>query len=429
MTPNQHALARQFVTLDHLFASGESSNTGWNWTTAGRTTDFTEHEAPVNYAKRGLQYDQEGPNRNVNVGIANHAARKAANALTPDDDDVLAGGADVAAPDGPDGEEGQGYLWDAAIRKGLSLRNYGFFGDLVRYDEQAPNRIPLERDPYAKHLQVFFSAKAALAKVTDPYFRGFDQAFPDYWRVQEWKREFRGYATKGTLPNLTLLRLPHDHTGAFGKGLDKVDTVEAEQADNDYAVGLVVQEVAQSPFAKDTLVFVIEDDAQDGPDHVSSRRTLAQVAGPYVRQHAVVSRPYTTVNFLRTIEDVLGLQPMSMNDSLARPMTELFDLKQAAWSYTAQVPAVLRTTALPLPARTAAAEVEDAGLCHAPRSAAYWAKAMAGLNFAVEDHLDTARYNQALWTGMTGQAGAPPQATGEDLSGDRVQRLAAAACR
>ena len=426
MTPNQHALALQFVTLDHLFASGESSNTGWNWTTAARTTDFTEHEAPVNYAGRGLQYDQEGPNRNVNVGIANHAARKAANALTPDDDDVLAGGADVAAPDGPEGEEGQGYLWDAAIRKGLSLRNYGFFGDLVRYDDKAPNRIPLERDPYAKHLQVFFPAKAALAKVTDPYFRGFDQAFPDYWRVQEWKREFRGYTARGTLPSLTLLRLPHDHTGAFGKGLDKVDTVEAEQADNDYAVGLVVQTVAQSPFAKDTLIFIIEDDAQDGPDHVSSRRTLALVAGPYVRQHALLSRPYTTVNFVRTIEDVLGLQPMSMNDALARPMIELFDLKQAAWSYTAQVPAVLRTTALPLPGK--ALQAADAGLCHAPRSAAYWAKAMAGLNFAVEDHLDTPRYNQALWTGMTGEASAPPQATGEDLSGDRAQRLAAAAC-
>ncbi|HEX2816467.1 MAG TPA: hypothetical protein VHN39_08735, partial [Phenylobacterium sp.] len=346
--------------------------------------------------------------------------------MTPDDDDVLAGGADVAAPDGPAGEEGQGYLWDAAIRKGLTVRNYGFYGDLVRYDEKAPNRLPLERDPFAKGLRVFFPTKAALAKVSDPYFRAFDQAFPDYWRLQEWKREFRGYVAKGTLPSLTLLRLPHDHTGAFGKALDKVDTVEAQLADNDYAVGLAVQTVAQSPFAKDTLVFIVEDDAQDGPDHVSARRTLALVAGPYVRQHAVLSRPYTTVNFLRTMEDVLGLQPMSMNDSLARPMTELFDLKQAAWSYTAQVPVVLRATALPLPGRTAAAI--GAGVCHAPRSADYWAKAMAGLDFAVEDHLDTARYNQALWTGMTGQSSVP-EPSGEDLRHDRAARLAALACR
>jgi YVTN family beta-propeller protein len=426
MTPNHHAIARQFVTLDHLFASGESSNTGWNWTTAARTTDFTEHEAPVNYAGRGLQYDQEGANRNVNVGIANHAARKAANSMTPDDDDVLAGGADVAAPDGPEGEEGQGYLWDAAIRKGLSVRNYGFYGDLVRYDEKAPDRIPLERDPYSKRLRVFFPTKAALAGVSDPYYRAFDQAFPDYWRLKEWRREFSGYVAKGNLPSLTLLRLPHDHTGAFGKALDKVDTVETELADNDYAVGMAVQTVAESPFAKDTLIFVIEDDAQDGPDHVSARRTLGLVAGPYIRQHAVLSRPYTTVNVLRTIEDVLGLQPMSMNDALARPITELFDLKQAAWSYRAEVPAILRSTALPLPAK--AAEAASASLCHAPRSAAYWAKAMAGLNFAVEDHLDTALYNQALWTGMTGKPDVP-QPTGEDLSGNRAERLAAAACR
>jgi YVTN family beta-propeller protein len=426
MTPNQHAIARQFVTLDHLFASGESSNTGWNWTTAARTTDFTEREAPVNYAKRGLQYDQEGENRNVNVGIADPRARKAAKAATPDDDDILPGAADVAAPDGPEGEEGQGYVWNAALRKGLSVRNYGFYGDLSRYDEQAVDRIPPERDPYAKRLPVFIPTKPELAKVTDVYFRGFDQGFPDYWRVQEWKREFRGYEAKGTLPNLTLLRLPHDHTGNFGKGVDQVDTVETEQADNDYAVGLVVQTLAESRFAKDTLVFVIEDDAQDGPDHVSSRRTVALVAGPYVRQRVVVSQPYTTVNFVRTIEAVLGLQPMAMNDALARPMTEIFDLKQAAWSFRAEVPAVLRTTGLPLPGRSAQAEVT--GLCRPLRSAAYWAQAMAGLNFEVEDHLDTARFNQALWTGMTGQASVPTP-TGQDLSGDRAARLAAAACR
>jgi DNA-binding beta-propeller fold protein YncE len=425
MTPNQHALARQFVTLDRFFASGESSNTGWNWTTAARTTDFTEREAPVNYAGRGLQYDQEGDNRYVNVGIAGLKARKAANPATPDDDDILPGTADVAAPDGPEGEAGQGYIWDAAIRKGLSVRNYGFFGDLGRYDDRSPNSIPAERDPFSKKLPVFVATKQALAAVTDVYFRGFDQSFPDYWRVQEWKREFKGYAARGTLPNLTLLRLPHDHTGNFGRGLDGVDTVETELADNDYAVGLVVQAVAESPFAKDTLVFVIEDDAQDGPDHVSARRTLALVAGPYVRQHAVVSSPYTTVNFMRTIEDVLGLAPMAMNDSLARPMTELFDLRQASWSFTAEVPAVLRTTALPLPGKTA--DLGATGLCRPLRSAAYWAQAMAGLNFQVEDHLDTPRFNQALWTGMTGQS-TVPEPSGEDLSHDRAARLAASAC-
>ena len=425
ITPNQHAIARQFVTLDHLLASGESSNTGWDWTTAARTTDFTEREAPVNYAGRGLQYDQEGENRNVNVGIRSTAARKAANQANPSDPDILPGTADVAGPDGPEGQPGQGYVWNAAQRAGLSVRNYGFFGDLGRYSAKAADRIPLERDPFGKQLPVFVTTKPELAAVTDVYFRGFDQAFPDYWRFQEWNREFQAYAAKGDLPALTLLRLAHDHTGDFKEGIDGINSVEAELADNDYAVGLVLQTLAQSRFAKDTLVFVIEDDAQDGPDHVSSRRTIAFVAGPYVRQHAVVSRPYTTVSMVRTIEDVLGLQPMALNDALARPMADVFDLKQADWSFTATPSDVLRATALPLPARQA--EASGPALCRAPRSADYWARAMAGLDFAEEDHLDTARYNRALWKGMTGKA-APPKPSHVDLSRNRPALLAKVSC-
>jgi DNA-binding beta-propeller fold protein YncE len=433
ITPNQHALARQFVDLDHLFASGESSNTGWNWTTAARTNDFTEREAPVNYATRGLQYDQEGENRNINVAITPHAARKAAKAATPDDDDVLPGPTDVAALDGPDaGEEGQGYVWNSALRAGLTVRNYGFYGDLSRYDPRAKDNIPLERDPFGKTLQVFYATKPELASLTDPYFRGFDQAFPDYWRFQEWKREFSAYAAqsqagRGDLPALTLLRLAHDHTGNFDRGIDGINTVEAELADNDYAVGLVAQTIAESRFAKDTLIFVIEDDAQDGPDHVSSRRTTAYVVGPYVRQHAVISTPYTTVNFVRTIEDVLGIQPMAMNDALARPMADIFDLGQTSWSFRAAPSEVLRQqTQLPLPARTAEAETPRPA-CQPVRTAAYWAKAMAGLDFAEEDRLDTPRYNRALWIGMTGQKAMPKPKHG-DLSRNREALLAKSGC-
>ncbi len=425
MTPNQHAIARQFVTLDRFFASGESSNTGWDWSTAARTNDFTEREAPVNYADRGLQYDQEGPNRNVNVGIGDHATRLAASASTPKDPDLLPGTADVAAPDGPSGEEGQGYIWDAALRAGVSVRNYGFFADLARYEPQAPDVVPLERDPFSKKLPVSFPAKAALIPVSDLYFRGFDQSFPDFWRFQEWKREFDLNVAKGDLPGLTLLRLPHDHTGRFAEAIDGVNTVEKEIADNDYAVGLVIQAVAESRFAKDTLIFVIEDDSQDGPDHISARRTTAYVAGPYVKQHVVVSRHYTTVSMVRTMEDVLGLSPMSLNDGLAHPMSEIFDPKQASWSFKAQVPEILRTTALPLPARTA--ETSSEASCRAPRTTAYWAKAMAGLNFDEEDHLDTTRYNRALWIGMTGKT-TYPRPTGADLSHDPKARAGKGAC-
>jgi DNA-binding beta-propeller fold protein YncE len=423
MTPNQHALARQFVDLDAFYDSGESSNTGWDWTTAARTNDFSEREAPVNYGQRGLQYDQEGTNRDVNVAFATPAERIAANPATPPDPNLLAGTADVAAPDGPGGAQGEGYIWDSAIRAGVAVRNYGFFGDLERYDLSAddPAHVPLERDPHAKGLRVFYPSKPALMDRTDPYFRGFDQSFPDYWRFKEWEREFDGFVAAGSAPGLILLRLPHDHTGDFGQGLDGVDTVETEIADNDYAVGLVAQKLAHSPFAKDTLIFVVEDDAQDGPDHVDAHRSLALVIGPYVRQGAVISRHYDTVALVRTIEAVLGLSPMGLNDAMAAPMSAVFDPAQADWTYQAKVPAVLRTTALPLPPPTVA---EAACRMTPVRSAAWWSAAMAGQDFSREDHLDTAAYNRALWRGLKGDRAAfPTMRDGRDLSKDRPASL------
>ena len=395
-TPNHHALAKAFVTLDAFFDAGESSNTGWNWTTAARTTDWTEREAPVNYAGRGLQYDQEGNNRNLNVGIADPAARRAANPLTPADPNVLAGGADVAAPDGANGDEGHGYLWDAALKAGKTIRNYGFYGDLSRYYVPAATGqlIPLERDPFKAKLQVFYASKAALAPYTDPYYRGFDQAFPDYWRFKEWEREFDGYVAAGNLPDLSMIRLPHDHFGSFKTAIDGVDSVETMMADNDYALGRIVEKVAASRYAADTLIFVIEDDAQDGADHVDAHRSIAYVVGPYVKQGTVVSAHYTTVEMLRTIETVLGLPPLGLNDGLARPMTAVFDTRQSSWRYTALVPNVLRTSKLPLP---------PGGQAALPKhDAKWWATATAGQNFNEEDRLDTLAFNRALWRGLKG---------------------------
>jgi DNA-binding beta-propeller fold protein YncE len=424
MTPNQHAIARQFVDLDAFFDSGESSNTGWDWTTAARTNDYTEREAPVNYAGRGLQYDQEGANRNINMGYATSAERMAANPLSPADPNVLPGARDVAAPDGPGGAEGKGYIWDSALRSGLTIRNYGFFGDLTRYEAITGRyQIPLEHEPFKSGHQVLYVDKAALMPVTDPYYYGFNQAFPDYWRFKEWEREFDGFVAKGQAPNLMMVRLAHDHTGSFKEGLDGINSVETELADNDYAVGLLIEKVSKSPFAKDTLIFVIEDDAQDGPDHVDAHRSIAFVAGPYVKHHAVVSKRYTTVSMLRTIEGVLGLQPMGINDALAAPMADVFDPAQADWTFTAEAPAVLRTTQLPLPPATAA----DAGCpVKPPRSGGYWAAAMAGQDFSDEDRLDTPRYNRALWRGLKGDTPYPAARDGKNLRDNRPALLAAA---
>lgn len=409
ITPNHHAMAENFVTLDNFLDSGESSNTGWDWTVAARTNDFTEREAPVNYAGRGLNYDQEGTNRNLNVGLATLAERRAFNPAHPNDPDLLAGTADVAGLDDDEEGENAGYIWNEALRGGLTVRNYGFFGDLSPCFLPPPVSVPLERDPAAKNLRVFFPDKEALQSISDPYFRGYDNAFPDYWRVQEWAREFDGYAKAGKLPQLTLLRLNHDHFGQFGASIDKVNTVETQMADNDYAIGLVAQKVANSRFAKDTLIFVIEDDAQDGPDHVDSHRSIAFVVGPYVKQRALVSTRHTTVSLVRTIVDVLGLKPLGLNDGLTAPMAEVFDLNQADWTYQAIVPSILRTTDLPLPpaavrkASLDGGELAEGGLCRSGpfRDVAYWEAAMAGQDFTVEDRwtrrASTWPFGRAAW--------------------------------
>jgi hypothetical protein len=151
---------------------------------------------------------------------------------------------------------------------------------------------------------------------------------------------------------------------------------------------------------------VVEDDAQDGPDHVDAHRTLAFVLGPYVRQRALVSERYTSVHMLRTIEDILGIEPLGLNDSSVEPMTAVFDRTLQPWDYRPIVPAVLRTTQLPLPARTAAeAGPSDGGGYARPRhDSAYWAAKTEDMDFSAEDRLDTPRFNRILWAGLMGDA-------------------------
>jgi DNA-binding beta-propeller fold protein YncE len=436
ISPNHHALARAFVTLDNFFDTAEVSGAGWLWSTAARTTDYSEKAVPIVYADRGMPYDQEGTNRSINVGQPTLDERRRAKPATPADPDLLPGTADVAAPDPPaasGGAAGTGYLWDAALRAGLSVRNYGFYGDVGRYDARRYNAenglIPLSRDPFAEKLQVFFPTKGSLAPVSDIYFRGYDMAFPDFWRLREWQREFAQQVADGNMPSLTLMRLPHDHFGLFADGIDGVNTVETQMADNDYAVGEVVQAIAQSPFASDTLIFIIEDDAQNGADHVDAHRSIAYVIGPYVKKQALVSERYTTVNLLRTIEEVLGLPPLGLNDGLAEPTGEVFDLAQANWSYEAIVPEVLRTTKLPLPPpagkRAEGYAVPDGCFAASRREAAWWEAAMAGQDFSQEDRLNVAKFNAALWAGLRGDTGAAPDRSSADLRGGRQEMLSA----
>lgn len=413
MTPNAHALAQNFVALDSFYDSGEVSGDGWAWSTSARTTDAVERQIPVNYADRGMTYDEEGTSRGVNVALP-MAERSHANPFARPDPDLLPGIANETAPDGPNGEFQQGYLWNAALRAKLAVRNYGFFLDIDRYFPQVPEaqRIALTRMPWTTRLRVAFPADPALLNLTDLYFRGFDNSFPDYWRLREWAREFDAFSANGRLPRLETVRLMHDHTGDFATAIDGVNTPETQIADNDYATGLLIEKVAKSRYAKDTLVFVIEDDAQDGPDHVDAHRSVAFIAGPYVKQHAVVSDRYTTVSMIRTMEEILGLEPLNVHDAHVRPMTAAFDMRQAKWDYHAVVPAMLRSTKLPLPSPvrgTRAAAIK-------PRhNAAYWAAKTKHFDFAGEDRLDAATYNRILWQGMKPDEPYPSRRSGANL--------------
>ncbi len=436
ITPNLHALADKFVDLDNFYDSGEVSGDGWNWSVSARAADTIEKTEPINYAGRGLNYDYEGTNRNVNVGFATPADRAIAdpamNTLPPAvANNLLLGTGDVSAPDSPEGDAGAGYLWDSALRAGLHVRNYGFFIDL------APYRIPVNiggipntiRDPFASDTPVATATKGVLRPVTDMFFRGFDDSFPDFYRVNEWEREFDQFEKDGNLPNLEFVRVMNDHTGSFGTSIDGVNTPELDTADNDYAVGRIVEKVAKSKaYSGNTLVFVIEDDAQDGPDHVDAHRSIAFVAGPYVKQGAVVSQKYTTVSMIATIVDILGIEHLGTYDALERPMTDAFSKSAKKWDFTAIVPDILRTTQLPLPVKTARNSLKQNALSAfyaKPRhDAAYWTAKTVGFNFDRADQVDAPTYNLIQWQGLVGDnVPYPSTRSGRDLSKHRKALL------
>ncbi len=417
-TPNLHKLAQTFVTLDNILASSEVSYDGWAWTTGARASDVVEHQYTVNYANRGLSLDFNGFDRNINVALPTVAQRRAANPLSPNDPDMLAGQTDVGAPDGPNNEENTGHLWDAALRAGLTVRNYGFFVDPACYN--VPQcAIPLAHNPFATGTVVAFPANVALTPYTDPYYRGFDTNFPDYYRFTEWERDFDANYATGGLPSLSFVEMGHDHTGTFGTAIDLVNTPELQEADNDYAVGLLIQKIAGSIYASNTLVFVIEDDAQDGGDHVDSHRTTSYVAGAYVKQGAVVSAPYNTLDFIRTMEEVLGIPPMNLNDALASPMADVFTTTPSSWSFTATPSAYLYATSLPLPPKAAGLIVPKS-----THDAKYWARVTKNVDFSDADRIDAAVYNRILWKGLMGNRPYPAGSTGLDLRHNRAQLLA-----
>ena len=283
--PNARELQRRFVTLDNFYADGEISGQGWNWVTGAASNPYVEQTWEANYSPRGRSYDFEGGNP----------------ATAPNADPTNA------------------YLWDRLANAGVSARNYGFF----KFGHTL-NGSPGKADP-------------RLAAIDDPSYNGYDLKCPDSAgtftpaasancgtpRVDEWLKEFDHYTQDGQdLPTVEMVRLPNDHTAGTKPGSP---TPRAYVADNDLALGRLVDAVSHSRYWASTAIFVTEDDAQNGPDHVDAHRTVSQVISPYTQTGRVDSTFYSTVSMLRTIELLTGLAPLTQFDAYAQPMSNAFN--------------------------------------------------------------------------------------------------------
>jgi len=440
VTPSFHRMARNFVTLDNFMDPGDGSMDGWSWSMRGRVTNTETVTQQINYARvnRGLSYEGEGQNRNIPGNLNTVAARDfffdPTGATTPystktsslkgGTPNILAGDGDHAATDGPTGYQ-QGYIFNAVLNAGGTVRNYGWMANTPGKTTDSGDPIngnPIS-DPFASKIVQTTAANQVIFenKFYDPYFRAYDQPYPDVWRFNEWNREFQQFVANGNLPTLEMIRgLSHDHTGSFTVALGGVNTPELQQADNDYAVGLLVETVARSPYAKDTLIIIIEDDSQDGADHVDSHRATTYFVGPYVKKHAVVSTSYSQRNVLRTIEDILDTEHINLNTYYARPMADVFDTDSSGkWTFKA----VASTLLTPILTKPIAPIAQGGGLGFDPNKvvfakgpilkpthdAQYWAAKTRGFDFSGEDRVPKQLYNQILWEGIKGTPAPTPQ--------------------
>jgi DNA-binding beta-propeller fold protein YncE len=414
VTPNYHRLARRFVTLDNFMDPGDGSMDGWSWSMQGRVTNMEAITQQINYSfiDRGLSYESEGTNRNVPVALPSIAERDAASgplgttlfseatAMLPGGtQNLLTGGANHATTDAPFGIE-NGYIFSAVLQAGGSVRNYGFLvnniGSIGTID------API-MDPYAASEPQVAVLEPSLVPFTDVYFRGYDQDYPDLWRYDEWKREFDGFVENDNLPSLSLVRMSHDHMGAFDTALGGVNTPEIQQADNDLSVALLIQAVSESPYASNTLIIITEDDCQDGPDHVDSHRATAYVVGPYVKKRAIVSERYSQVSVLRTIEDVLGTRHINLNTASQPPMTDVFDIRSSGqWSFQATASTALESSTLAQAPKALRAPLARGPRVRPTHDAKYWARVTAQFDFSQADRVPPGKFNRVIWDGMMG---------------------------
>jgi DNA-binding beta-propeller fold protein YncE len=325
-TPNQHAIVRRFGLLDRAFADAQVSADGHNWSTAAFANEYLEKMWPAAYGGRRDTYDFED-------------------------------GADASVPRG-------GYIWDQAARAGVSLRNYGEFTSTR--DGRVTSTMP------------------GLAERTDPQYPGFDLTVLDADRIARWKTEFDSYVREGSLPALEIVRLPNDHTAGTKLGAPGPQVYVAE---NDAAFGKLVDIVSHSRYWASTAIFAIEDDAQNGPDHVSPQRTTLYVASPYARA-GVHHLRYSTAGLLRTIELILGLEPLSAYDASALPLYGAFTNQPDLRPFDSVAPQI------------------DMSLRNGPRT--YRVADSGRFDFSREDGVPDAELNDILWHAVRGAHATPP---------------------
>ncbi len=306
VTPNLHALANRFVLLDNFYCCAEVSGDGWNWSTGGMASEYTSRNVPHSYGGRQRPYDFEGTNNGIAVDRI--------------------GVPDAARPPG-------GYLWDLCARQGVSFRNYGFFTDDLKLPrtqaeegtaglENAPTKRALLGHSDAQYRQFDMTyadseAFGLLGVAPAPKQKATYGALNDPSRVTAWKREFAAFVKNGDLPALSMLRLPRDHTAGTTAG---ASSPRAMVADNDFAVGQIVQTISQSQYWRSSAIIIVEDDAQNGYDHVDAHRSIAFVISPFVQRGRHDSRFYNTDSALSTIERLLQMPPMTQYDAIAAPL-------------------------------------------------------------------------------------------------------------
>lgn len=314
VTPNHHALAEQFVLLDNLYCSGEVSQDGQPWTLSAYATEFTQRAWTLSYSRHG--------------GV-----------------DTSGGIQEQSTP----------YIWEAAIKSGLTARTYGIRGrrgsDAIA-SENFNKRLPTESATGRQR---------------------------DYNRADNWIAEFKELEKQGKVPNMMMMSLGEDHTSGTAPG---AHTPRASVASNDQAIGKMVEAITKSSLWSKFAIFIIEDDAQNGPDHVDSHRTVGLVISPYTKRKFVDSTMYSTVSMNRTIELLLGMPPATQHDASATPMTNSFMAKPDLSGYTNIPPKI------------------DLMSMNPPHG--YGAMESAKMDFSDYDRTDEQALNRILWGSIKG---------------------------